>query len=92
MGGDAQMSFSLRFTKQAEKDLTKIASSTLKNKAARLLRVLTEDPYQPPYEKLVDLTDTYSRRINVQHRLVYRIYPEEKIIVVIQMWTHYGDN
>lgn len=86
------MSFSLRFTKQAEKDLTKIASSTLKNKAARLLRVLTEDPYQPPYEKLVDLTDTYSRRINVQHRLVYRIYPEEKIIVVIQMWTHYGDN
>lgn len=86
------MSFSLRFTKQAEKDLSKIASSTLKNKAARLLRVLTEDPYQPPYEKLVDLTDTYSRRINVQHRLVYRVYPEEKIIVVIRMWTHYGDN
>lgn len=86
------MNFSLRFTKQAEKDLSKIASSTLKNKAARLLRVLTEDPYQPPYEKLVDLTDTYSRRINVQHRLVYRVYPEEKIIVVIRMWTHYGDN
>lgn len=86
------MSFSLRFTKQAEKDLSKIASSTLKNKAARLLRVLTEDLYQPPYEKLVDLTDAYLRRINVQHRLVYRVYPEEKIIVVIRMWTHYGDN
>ena len=86
------MSFSLRFTKQAEKDLSKIASSTLKNKAARLLRVLTEDPYQPPYEKLVDLTDAYLRRINVQHRLVYRVYPEKKIIVVIRMWTHYGDN
>lgn len=86
------MSFSLRFTKQAEKDLSKIASSTLKNKAARLLRVLTEDLYQPPYEKLVDLTDAYLRRINVQHRLVYRVYPEKKIIVVIRMWTHYGDN
>lgn len=86
------MSFSIRFTKQAEKDLKLIAQSPLKEKAARLLSVLRDDPYQPPWEKLVDLTDTYSRRINIQHRLVYRIYPEEKVIVVIRMWTHYGDN
>ena len=86
------MSFSIRFTKQAEKDLKKIAASPLKEKPARLLAVLRDDPFQPPWEKLVDLSDTYSRRINLQHRLVYKVYPAENIVVIIRMWTHYGDN
>lgn len=86
------MKYKIVFTKQAEKDLQKIAASPLKKKAFRLLTVLEEDPLQPPYEKLIDRISTYSRRINIQHRLVYRIDEDLKTIVIIRMWTHYGDN
>lgn len=80
------------FTKQAEKDARKIASSGLGKQVAKILDVIKENPYAtyPPYEKLSgDLQGYYSRRINLQHRFVYQILPEEKIIKVIRMWTHY---
>jgi len=80
------------YTKQAQKDASKLASSGLKNKAKSLLDLIQRGPYQnpPPYEKLVgDLSGAYSRRINIQHRLVYQIYEKEKIIKVIRLWTHY---
>jgi len=80
------------FTKQAQKDAKKILSSGLKEKAETLIDILRRNPYQipPPYEKLVgDLYGTYSRRINIQHRLVYEIIDKEKVVKVIRMWTHY---
>lgn len=80
------------YTKQAQKDAKKLASSGLKNKAKKLLDIIQKDPYQnpPPYEKLVgDLSGAYSRRINIQHRLVYQIYEKERTIKVIRLWTHY---
>jgi len=80
------------FTKQAQKDAKKLASSGLKNKAKKLFDIIQKDPYQkpPPYEKLVgDLSGAYSRRINIQHRLVYQIYEKEHAIKVIRLWTHY---
>ena len=86
------MSWALVFTKQAQKDASKIASSNLKPQAERILDLLTENPFQnpPPYEKLVgDLAGAYSRRINIQHRLVYQVYEEEQTIKVLRMWTHY---
>ncbi len=86
------MSYTILFTKQGEKDLLKIAQSNFKSKASRLLAVLEEDPYSPPCEKLINLDSTFSRRINIQHRLVYKVYEEEKIVVIIRMWTHYSDN
>lgn len=82
----------IRFTKQAQKDAKKLASAGLRPKAERLLAILAENPYQnpPPYEKLVgDLTGAYSRRINIQHRLVYQILDTERIVKVLRMWTHY---
>ena len=86
------MSWSVVFTKQAQKDARKIASSNLKPQAQRLLEVLADDPFRnpPPYEKLVgDLDGAFSRRINIQHRLVYQVYLAEKTVKVIRMWTHY---
>lgn len=86
------MSWKLIYTKHAQKDAKKLASSGLKEKAKELLQVIASNPYQnpPPYEKLVgDLSGAYSRRINIQHRLVYQILEEEKIIKVLRMWTHY---
>ncbi len=80
------------YTKQAQKDAKKIASSGLRPKVERLINIIVENPLQtpPPFEKLVgDLTGAYSRRINIQHRLVYEIIAEEKIVKVIRMWTHY---
>jgi toxin YoeB len=80
------------FTKQAQKDAKKLASSGLKTKAEELLRILAENPYQnpPPYEKLVgDLSGAISRRINIQHRLVYQVYEEERIVKVLRLWIHY---
>jgi Txe/YoeB family toxin of toxin-antitoxin system len=80
------------YTKQAQKDAKKLASSGLKNKAKFLLDIIHKDPYQNPlpYEKLVgDLSGAHSRRINIHHRLVYQIYEKEKIIKVIRLWTHY---
>ena len=86
------MSWELLYTNQAQKDAKKLSASGLKKKAQALLEVIKEDPYQnpPPYEKLVgDLSGAYSRRINIQHRLVYQIYEEEHVIKVIRLWTHY---
>lgn len=86
------MTWELAYTKQAQKDAKKLAASGLKNKAQSLLKIITNDPFQrpPPYEKLVgDLSGAYSRRINIQHRLVYQIYDKEHTIKVIRLWTHY---
>ena len=82
----------LRYTKHAQKDAKKLASANLKDKAKELLEVLSENPYQnpPPYEKLVgDLSGAYSRRINIQHRLVYQVLEDEKVVKVLRMWSHY---
>jgi Txe/YoeB family toxin of toxin-antitoxin system len=90
--GASLVRWTVVFTKQAQKDSKKLASSGLKPKAERLLKVIELNPLQtpPPYEKLVgDLAGAYSRRINIQHRLVYQILPEQRIVKVIRMWTHY---
>lgn len=82
----------LIFTKQAQKDAKNLASAGLKDKALQLLNVLKNDPYQnpPPYEKLVgDLSGAYSRRINIQHRLVYQVLEADKQVKILRMWTHY---
>ena len=87
------MTWEIVYTKQAQKDAKKLASSGLKNKAKRLLVIIQKDPYQnpAPYEKLVgDLSGAYSRRINIQHRLVYQIYEKEHTVKVIRLWTHYA--
>lgn len=77
-------------TKQANKDAKKLSSAGLKPQTQQLLMILTENPYQPPYEKLRgDLSGYYSRRINKQHRLIYQILSEEKIVKVLRMWSHY---
>ncbi|MGD8470931.1 MAG: Txe/YoeB family addiction module toxin [Desulfobacterales bacterium] len=80
------------FTKQAKKDAKKLAAVGLRSKAEKLLDILRENPYRTPptYEKLLgDLAGTYSRRINIQHRLIYQILDNEKVVKVIRMWTHY---
>lgn len=85
--------YKLVYTKQAKKDAKKAASSGLKSKIEDLLEIIKEDPFAdyPPYEKLVgNLEGAYSRRINIQHRLVYQFYENEKIVKVIRMWTHYS--
>ena len=84
--------YKLVYTKQANKDAKKLSQSGLKSKAKDLLNIIINNPYQTPprYEKLVgDLQKAYSRRINIQHRLVYEILENEKIIKIIRMWTHY---
>jgi len=86
------VSWELVYTKHAQKDAKKVAASGLKRKAQELLNVLKENPYQnpPPYEKLVgDLNGAYSRRINIQHRLVYQVLEEEHVVKVLRLWTHY---
>ncbi|PPD34225.1 MAG: Txe/YoeB family addiction module toxin [Methylomonas sp.] len=86
------MSWQIVYVKQALKDAKKLSASGLKQKAQELLVILEKNPFQspPPYEKLVaDLVGAYSRRINIQHRLVYEIYVQEKVIRVLRMWTHY---
>jgi toxin YoeB len=80
------------FTKQAQKDAKKIEQAGFKAQASRLLDILREDPYRNPpwYEKLVgDVSDAYSRRINIQHRLIYQILDEIKTVKIIRIWTHY---
>lgn len=80
------------FTKQAQKDAKKIAAGGLRSNAEKLLNILRDNPYQtpPPFEKLLgDLSGAYSRRINIQYRLVYQVLAEEKVVKVIRMWTHY---
>lgn len=86
------MSWELYFTKQAQKDAKKLASSNLQAQAERLLEILKRDPFAnpPPFEKLLgDLDGAYSRRINIQHRLVYQVYIEKKAVKVLRLWTHY---
>lgn len=80
------------FTKQAQKDAKRLAAAGLRSKAEKLLDMLRENPYKTPptFEKLLgDLSGAYSRRINIQHRLVYQILDNEKVVKVIRMWTHY---
>ena len=86
------MSWELIYTKHAQKDAKKLAASGLKRKAQELLNILKENSYQTPpsYEKLVgDLSGAYSRRINIQHRLVYQVLEEEQVVKVLRLWTHY---
>jgi toxin YoeB len=86
------VSWQLVYTKQAQKDAKKLSKSGLKEKAQALLTVIKRNPYQnpPPFEKLVgDLMGAYSKRINIQHRLVYQVYEEEQMIKIIRLWTHY---
>jgi toxin YoeB len=86
------MDWKLYFTKQARKDAKKLGSSGLKPKAEALLEILRKNPYQnpPPFEKLQgDLAGAISRRINIQHRLVYQVLEKERAVKVIRMWTHY---
>lgn len=86
------MSWELYFTKQAQKDAKKIASTNLRPQIERLLEILINDPFQnpPPFEKLVgDLDGAYSRRINIQHRLVYQVLKAQRAAKIIRMWTHY---
>ena len=86
------MNWTVVFTAQARKDAKKLASAGLKAQAQRVLDVLTVNPFQTPprYEKLVgDLAGAYSRRINVQHRLVYQVLEDVRVVKVIRMWTHY---
>ena len=86
------MTWKLVYTKQAQKDAKKLASSGLKPKAQELLTLVSEDPYRkpPPFEKLVgDLSGAYSRRINLQHRLVYQVLENEAVVKVLRLWSHY---
>ncbi|HCX23484.1 MAG: Txe/YoeB family addiction module toxin [Flammeovirgaceae bacterium] len=84
--------YKLAFTKHAQKDAKKVASSGLKPKVEALFEILKDNPFQdyPPYERLQgDLLGAFSRRINIQHRLVYQVLEEEKAVKVLRMWTHY---
>ena len=86
------MSRRIVFTQQAQKDAKKLSASGLRSNAEELMKILCDDPYQTPptYEKLLgDLDGAYSRRINIQHRLVYEIMDNEKTVKIIRMWTHY---
>jgi toxin YoeB len=86
------VSWKIVYTKHAQKDAKKVSSSGLKNKVVKLIETIKENPYQnpPPYEKLIgDLSGAYSRRINIQHRLVYEVIEDQKTIKVLRMWTHY---
>jgi toxin YoeB len=86
------VSYQLVFTKQAQKDAKNLASAGLKEKTESLLVILRANPYQnpPPYEKLIgDLAGAYSRRINIQHRLVYQVYDDERVVKVLRLWSHY---
>lgn len=86
------VSWAVVFSRQALKDAKKLSASGLKRNAQELLSVLTTDPFQnpPPFEKLVgDLVGAYSRRINIQHRIVYEVFSKEKTVRVLRMWTHY---
>lgn len=90
--GTRLVKWKLVYTKQAQKDAQKLKQANLKNKALNLLNILQENPLQspPPFEKLVgELSGAYSRRINIQHRIIYQIYKKDKIVKIIRMWTHY---
>ena len=85
--------WTLKYTKQAQKDALKLAATNLKGQAQKLLDILAVDPYQSPpsFEKLKGTSEsTFSRRINIQHRLVYQVIGDQRIVKVLRMWTHYG--
>ena len=87
------MSWQLVYTKAAQQDAKRLAAAGLRDKAQALLAVLEADPFQspPPFEKLVgDLAGAYSRRINIQHRLVYQVVEDGRVVKVLRMWSHYG--
>lgn len=87
-----KMAWKVVYTKQAQKEAKKLASSGLKPKAQHLLQVIQQNPYQTPprYEKLVgDLDGAYSRRINIQHRIVYQVLEDEHVVKILRLWTHY---
>jgi Txe/YoeB family toxin of toxin-antitoxin system len=84
--------YTIIYSSQAQKDAKKAGRSGLKNNIQKLIEILQNNPYQspPPFEKLLgDLSGIYSRRINIQHRLIYQVYEKEKIVKIIRMWTHY---
>ena len=84
--------YSVRFTKDAIKDIERLKEAKLDKKVKRLIEIIKNNPFEeyPPYEKLVgDLSGLYSRRINIHHRLVYMLFEEQKIVRIIRMWTHY---
>ncbi|TNH14683.1 Txe/YoeB family addiction module toxin [Halomonas sp. BL6] len=86
------MTWKLAYTKHAQKDAKKLASSGLKPNAHELLALIAEDPYRKPlpFEKLIgDLAGAYSRRINIQHRLVYQVLEEKRVVKVLRLWSHY---
>ena len=86
------MTWRLVYTKQARKDAKKLAASGLKPKAQELLALIAVDPFRrpPPYERLIgDLAGAYSRRINIQHRLVYQVLEEARVVKVLRLWSHY---
>lgn len=86
------MSWELVYTKKAQQDAKKLTAAGFRSKAEKLLNLLEENPFEnpPPYEKLVgDLSGAYSRRINIQHRLVYEVIKEKRIVKIIRMWSHY---
>jgi len=86
------VSWQLVYTKHAQKNAEKLASAGLKEKSKLLLAILSDNPFQnpPPYEKLVgDLTGAYLRRINIQHRLVYQVIEEQRVVKILRMWSHY---
>lgn len=86
------MTWRLVYSRHAQKDARKIAKSSLKERALALLKLIEENPFQtpPPFERLIgDLSGACSRRINIQHRLVYQVLAEERVVKVIRMWTHY---
>lgn len=87
------MSYRVVFSKQAQRDAQKLARSNLKERAESILEILRKDPFEhsPPFETLLgDLRGAYSRRINIQHRLVYQVYEKEKVVKVLRMWAYYG--
>lgn len=86
--------WTLKYTKQAQKDALKLASANLKGQAQKLLDILADNPYQSPpsFEKLKGTSEpTFSRRINIQHRLVYQVLDDQQVVKVLRMWTHYGE-
>jgi len=80
------------YIKQAQRDAKKVSAAGLREKALEIIQILSENPFQtiPPYEKLIgDLSGAYSRRINIQHRIVYQVLENERTVKIIRMWTHY---
>lgn len=84
--------YTLLFTKQAQKDAKKVSKDNLKENAQKILLILEQDPFTLPYEALVGkLKGSYSRRINIHHRIIYKVNKKQRTVTILRMWTHYGD-